>query len=120
MTAPQSAGSIMRIGKVAISLLLFAYCLSIIDFSRLGALGRGANIMLLLACLLLVIIETIIGAYRFKFLFDGVERLRVRTHIYQYFAAGYFNLVLPSSMSWVETPREFYGWGRGEFRERPR
>jgi uncharacterized membrane protein YbhN (UPF0104 family) len=31
-------------------------------------------------------------------LFDGLARLKLTSHIYQYFSAGYFNLFLPSSI----------------------
>lgn len=88
----------LRIAKATVSVGLFAYCLSLVDFERLSDLALEASLGYLGIGAALVLLETALGGYRFKLLFDNVCRLNLRTHVFQYFSAGYFNLFLPSSM----------------------
>jgi glycosyltransferase 2 family protein len=84
--------------KIVISVCLFTYCLSSIELGKVTHSLTGANIGYLIIAAALVLFETMLGAYRFKLLFDRFSELKLSVHIYQYFAAGYFNLFLPSSI----------------------
>ncbi len=89
---------LVTIAKIVTSIGLFAFCLRGIEFKELARLLVGANVPYLIAGAALVLFETVLGAYRFKLLFDPFARLKLTSHVYQYFAAGYFNLFLPSSI----------------------
>ena len=84
--------------KVAVSVGLVFYCLESLDVARLKHLLENANIYFLSAACLVVVVEVSIGAYRFKLMLDPSRRLSFGNHLYQYFGATFYNMVLPTSV----------------------
>jgi len=88
----------VRLLKIAVSFAALAYCLTLVDAPRLSAQFANVRPPLLVTAIALVLVETVVGAVRFKLMLDPMRALPLVAHVRQYFVASYFNLLLPSSM----------------------
>lgn len=84
--------------KLVVSLAALLIALALVDFDTLGKLVISTDPWVMLSLPVLVVVQTAVGAWRFKTLFDPERRIGYREHLRQYFLAGYFNLLLPSSI----------------------
>ena len=82
--------------KLLASFLLLAYCFNLMDFDELRQIDVRWRWFFL--AWVLVLLDQVIGAYRFKVLMDPVHPLAASTHIKYYFWAGFFNSALPGSI----------------------
>ena len=82
--------------KLLISAGLLGYCFYLLDWTTLH--GLSVNWQWFLGAVILILIDHVIGALRFKILFDPVLRIGFARHIKYYFWAGFFNSTLPTSI----------------------
>lgn len=86
--------------KISITLLALLYVSSQVDFADIGQRLLRANLSWVLAGFLLVNTSLVVRAYRWLLLLRGIgETIRFQRLVSLYFAANFFNSVLPSGFS---------------------
>jgi len=97
-TDKQSNKGLWFVLKLVLTLGSVAWCAHIIDLAKVQQLLENASHKTLVWLLPLVIVQTGVGAARFKYMVNPHYKLSYFQHLRQYFISNYFNLILPSSI----------------------
>jgi len=97
-TDKQSYKRLWFVLKLVLTLGSIAWCAHIIDLAKVQQLLENASQKTLVWLLPLVIVQTGVGAARFKYMVNPHYKLSYFQHLRQYFISNYFNLILPSSI----------------------
>jgi len=90
---------IKNVIKLLITIALFAYISTKVDFDGVAKYITRADVPLLLMALTLAILSTVLAAYRWRLIMDKLGFVQTpRYYFEQYFKGSFFNQALPGSI----------------------